>query len=420
MSASSPALPYTQSSPQAHIIASDAEALAIADEIAAVLKPGAAERDRTGIVPVEIVNTYSNSGLWGITVPRRFGGAEVSAATLAQVIAILSAADPSLGQIPQNHYCLLEDIRLQGSDDQQAFFFAQVLQGYRFANALSETGGKTVLDIRTRIVQGAEGLRITGRKGYCTGSLYAHWIGILALDADDRAQLAFVPQNSPGLTVVDDWACLGQRTTASGTVLADNLPVNPFHLFPTWKSYASPTLAGPFAQLTTAAIDAGIARAALDDTVAFVRNSARPWIDAGVARASDDPLTIYHIGQLDSRLAAADALLERAGRVLDRYKNDLSEEHVAAGRRLRPVLRPAGGNRSARGGARPGGGQLVDGRQHLAAYLAHAVAGVAGRADRRCDRDGHFAGRLHLDGGGDWRRWAGRSGHSFWLSALSD
>ncbi len=129
MSASSPAQPYTQSTPQAHIIASDAEALAIAHEIAAVLKPGAAERDRTGIVPAEIVNTYSNSGLWGITVPRRFGGAEVSAATLAQVIAILSAADPSLGQIPQNHYCLLEDIRLQGSDDQQAFFFAQVLQG---------------------------------------------------------------------------------------------------------------------------------------------------------------------------------------------------------------------------------------------------------------------------------------------------
>ena len=76
--------------------------------------------------------------------------------------------------------------------------------------------------------------------------------------------------------MVNDWACLGQRTTASGTVLADNLPVNPFHLFPTWKSYASPTLAGPFAQLTTAAIDAGIARAALDDTVAFVRDRARP------------------------------------------------------------------------------------------------------------------------------------------------
>ena len=112
----------------------------------------------------------------------------------------------------------------------------------------------------------------------------------------------------------------GQRTTASGTVLADNLPVNPFHLFPNVEVLRQPDPCRPFAQLTTAAIDAGIARAALDDTVAFVRNSARPWIDAGVARASDDPLTIYHIGQLDSRLAAADALLERAGRVLDRYK----------------------------------------------------------------------------------------------------
>ena len=98
------------------------------------------------------------------------------------------------------------------------------------------------------------------------------------------------------------------------TVLAEDLAVEPFHLFPTRKSYATPTLAGPFAQLTTAAIDLGIARAALSDTVSFVSEFARPWIDAGVERASEDPLTIYQIGQLDSRLAAADALLERAGR----------------------------------------------------------------------------------------------------------
>jgi SfnB family sulfur acquisition oxidoreductase len=320
---------YTRFAPRAHVISSDEEAVAIAHEIALVLRPGAAERDRSGVVPPEIVDTFSNSGLWGITVPRRWGGAEVSAATLAEVIAIISAADPSLGQIPQNHYCLLEDIRLQGSDEQRDFFFNLVLQGHRFANALSETGGKTVLDIRTRLEARAEGLYINGRKGYCTGSLYAHWIGILALDADDNAQLAFVPRDSAGLTVVDDWACLGQRNTASGTVLAEDLAVQPFHLLPTWQSYATPTLAGPFAQLTTAAIDAGIARAALNDTVAFVREFARPWIDAGVERAGDDPLTIYHIGQIDSRLAAAEALLERAGKTLDRYRHALNEENVA-------------------------------------------------------------------------------------------
>jgi len=329
MSAQTKALDFTLNQPDAHIISSDSEAIAVAHQVAALLRPGAAERDSTGIVPEEIVDTFSNSGLWGITVPREFGGAEVSSATLAKVIAIVSAADPSLGQIPQNHYCLLEDLRLQGNAEQKSQFFGYALQGYRFANALSETGGKTVQDIQTRLSKQGDSLVINGRKGYCTGSFYAHWIGILALDEEDHAQLAFVARETPGLKVINDWDCLGQRTTSSGTVLAENLPVFASDLIPTWLSYDKPTLAGPFAQLTTAAIDAGIARAALDDTVSFVREHARPWIDAGVSQASEDPLTIYHIGIIDSRLVAAESLLELAGNTIDLYKSAPDEQNVA-------------------------------------------------------------------------------------------
>ena len=330
MSAHAVSAHYDIRQPNAHVIANDAEAIEIAHRIAAYLREGASERDRTRQVPADVVDTFSNSGLWGITVPREFGGAEVSFATLAQVIAIVSAADPSLGQIPQNHYCLLEDIRLQGTQEQKRFFFDLVLKGNRFANALSETGGKNVADIRTRLVAEGEGYRIDGRKGYCTGSLYAHWLGVLALDDQDRAQLAFVPRGTPGLVVVDDWSSIGQRTTSSGTVILDGLRVPAFNLFPTYRSYESPTLAGPFAQLTTAAIDAGIARAALDDTIAFVREQARPWIDAGVENASEDPLTIVQIGALEIRQEAAEALLERAGRVLDAGKPAPDEDNVAA------------------------------------------------------------------------------------------
>ena len=41
-------------------------------------------------------------GLGGSTVPRERGG--VSYARLAEVFVILSAADASLGQLPQNHF----------------------------------------------------------------------------------------------------------------------------------------------------------------------------------------------------------------------------------------------------------------------------------------------------------------------------
>lgn len=320
---------YDIRQPNAHIIRDDAEAIAVAHQVAAFLREGASERDRTREVPADVVDTFSNSGLWGITVPREFGGAEVSYATLAQVIAIVSAADPSLGQIPQNHYCMLEDIRLQGTQEQKRFFFDLALKGNRFANAYSETGGKNVADIRTRLKAEGDEYRIDGRKGYCTGSLYAHWFGVLALDEQGRGQLAFVPRGTPGLVVVDDWSSIGQRTTSSGTVILDGLRVPAFNLFPCYLSYEKPTLAGPFAQLTTAAIDAGIARAALDDTIAFVREHARPWIDAGVELANEDPLTIVQIGALEIRQEAAEALLERAGWALDAAKPAPDEDNVA-------------------------------------------------------------------------------------------
>jgi alkylation response protein AidB-like acyl-CoA dehydrogenase len=158
---------------------------------------------------------------------------------------------------------------------------------------------------------------------------FAHWIPVLALDEQDQAVLAFVKQGAPGLTVVDDWSGFGQRTTASGTVIAENVRVSSFEIFHTQRSYDRPTFAGPFAQITTAAIDLGIARAAPQDTITFVQQHARPWIDSGVARAAQDPLTVVQIGDIAYRIHAAEALLERSGRFVDIARREPSEETVA-------------------------------------------------------------------------------------------
>jgi alkylation response protein AidB-like acyl-CoA dehydrogenase len=81
--------------------------------------------------------------------------------------------------------------------------------------------------------------------------------------------------------------------------------------------YENQSAVGPQSQLIHAAIDAGIARGAIEATIDLVRNHARPWIDSGADRAADDPYTIAAIGDLKIRLHAAEALLERAGRQLD-------------------------------------------------------------------------------------------------------
>src|SRR5262249_11716976 len=94
----------------AHVIKSDAEAIAIAHELAAEFAVEAALRDREGYLPIAEIDRFSQSGLWGITVPKAYGGARVSYVTVAEVIKIISAVDPSLAQIPHNHLAFVEHI----------------------------------------------------------------------------------------------------------------------------------------------------------------------------------------------------------------------------------------------------------------------------------------------------------------------
>ena len=65
------------------------------------------------------------------------------------------------------------------------------------------------------------------------------------------------------------------------------------------REFDEPTGFGAFAQLLHASIDVGIARAALRDAAEFVRTRTRPWYEAGVAHAEEDPLTAQRFGELD-------------------------------------------------------------------------------------------------------------------------
>ncbi|WP_321840048.1 SfnB family sulfur acquisition oxidoreductase [Paraburkholderia bannensis] len=313
------------------VIADDAEAIAVARELAARLAEGAAERDRERRLPREEIEWFSQSGLWGITVPKAYGGAGASFVTLTEVVKLISAADPSLGQLPQNHFGLVDVIALTGTEQQKRFFFAEVLAGKRFGNGFSEKGTKNVLDLKTRVRQEGDDYVVDGTKFYSTGALFAHYVPVLGLDETRRGWLAYIPQGTPGLTITDDWSGFGQRTTASGTVTLENVRVNASHVLPAYQVSDQPTLNGPVSQIIQAAIDAGIAKAAIDDTLAFVRERARPWVDSGVERASEDPLTVREIGRLVIQLHAAEALLERSAKVLDEIaaQDAVSEDDVA-------------------------------------------------------------------------------------------
>ncbi|EFF88286.1 acyl-CoA dehydrogenase [Streptomyces sp. e14] len=312
------------------MIADDAEALAVAAALAAEFRPGADARDRERRLPRAELDRLSRSGLLAVTVPAEHGGAEVSAATVAEIFRLLGSADPSLAQIPQSHFVYVNVIHRQGTPEQRMFLFAEVLAGRRLGNAQSEAGTKHVQDIRTRLTPRPDGsYLLTGVKHYSTGALFADWIPVLARAEDDDLHVAYVPWDTPGVTVVDDWDGMGQRTTASGTVRLADVPVPADRVVPHHLTFQGPQLHGAFAQLLHAAIDAGIAGAALAEAAAFVRTKSRPWFESGTESAAEDPLLIQRFGELALRVRAAEALLREAARTVDEAGADLTDDSAA-------------------------------------------------------------------------------------------
>jgi len=314
--------------PNADRIRSDEEALTVARQLAAEFAEEAAERDRERRLPAKELDRFSGSGLWAITVPKAYGGAAVSFATLAEVIAIISVADPNLGQLPQNHLAAVDAIRVTASEEQKRLWFTRVLQGYRLGNAFSEANSRHVGAFETTVRRLGDSFVVNGEKFYATGALFAHFIHIGAVDENGNVHLAIAPRDAPGLTIIDNWSSFGQRTTASGNVLIDHVRVGPEAVIPAYLGGERPSSNGSVSQIIQAAVDAGIARGAIEETIRFVRNHVRPWLDSQQEHGYDDVFTIAQIGDLEVKLHAAEALLERAGLAIDEILDDPSEEAV--------------------------------------------------------------------------------------------
>ncbi|HAU5564574.1 TPA: SfnB family sulfur acquisition oxidoreductase [Serratia fonticola] len=314
--------------PHAAVITSDAEAIAAAKHLAEQALAGAVDRDQQRIYPRELLNQFTQMGLGSISVPREFGGGGLSFQTVAEVFHVISASDPSLGQIPQNHFGLIQFILGEGSAEQQQFLLSEVVLGKRLGNGGPEKNTKHTRDVQAQLVATSQGLQLTGEKFYSTGALFADVLATTAIHGE-QAVMAFIPLPAEGVEIIDDWSGIGQRTTASGTVKLQQVRADAALTMPLPVT-DKPTLRGAVSQLIQAAIDAGIAQGALDEALAFVRSSSRPWVDAGVSRNADDPYILADVGRISTGLSAANALLKRAARVIDSVdQQSLTAENCA-------------------------------------------------------------------------------------------
>lgn len=302
-------------------------ALATADRVAAAIASGSAERERTGAVLVPQLRLIADAGLLGISVPAGHGGPGLPASTVVEVLRRLSRADGAVGQLLLSHFVIAQAISGLGAQQPAPRIYADVLAGAQLGNATAERGSKHALDRRTTVARRGDNWVLNGTKYYATGALGASWIAVAAViegRAGDTATV-FVRPDQPGVTLdLDTWSAFGQRGTASGEVRLESVAVDAELVIdegpPPDPVAGPPSVLGAFDQALHAAIDIGIARAALEDGAEFVRTRSRPWkeaLDSGIERADQEPHIVRKFGEFTARLYALEALLARGTALVD-------------------------------------------------------------------------------------------------------
>ncbi|RQP12973.1 MAG: hypothetical protein EAS51_01345 [Microbacteriaceae bacterium] len=274
--------------------------------------PGAVERERERrLLHAELAELRA-FGFGALRVPAAHGGADVPLEQLFAHLVDLSAADASLGHVWRGHVAFVEALRAQG-DAAPSRWYERVVAGQFVGNAQSER--QETARLGTRLEREGDTLVLSGTKYYTTGSIYADWIHLAALDGDERVAVT-VTAHHDGVRSIDDWDGFGQPLTGSGTTVFERVPVDPDDVVASDTDAARWHLLGSVFQLSLVAVVAGIAQRALDDTIAFVVPRRRTFGFAGETLPREDPLVQLVVGELSVAASTARRLVLSVAREL--------------------------------------------------------------------------------------------------------
>ncbi|MFY9678649.1 acyl-CoA dehydrogenase family protein [Glutamicibacter protophormiae] len=285
----------------------------IARQVAGTLAADALARDRANAQPFAEVRLLREAGLLDLLAPAEFGGAGGHFETAFEVIRILAAADGSISQLLAYHYINQSSIAFYAPAEAQAAWWRRTVEErWLWGDSVNPVDPALVL---TR--EGA-GYRLNGAKRFSTGSGVGEVIVVNAQVEGTGELLAFVvPRDAQGLEIVDDWDYLGQRLSASNSLVYRNVRIEPADVLGPVTDEPVSTLLTPGIQLAFANFYVGIAQGALERGKQILLGRKNAWFLSAAETYSQDPVFQRTVGELKARTAAVAALAEKLGRRFD-------------------------------------------------------------------------------------------------------
>lgn len=293
------------------------ELLARVPALVAEIAKGASQRDLDRELPFEAFQLFRESGLSALRVPVTLGGPGGSVADYIELIAAIGAADSNVAHALRSHFNYVENIILSDPTQRDAGAIELILAGKLFAGAHTEQGTARPGQVTTAIVRQGDTFRLNGRKWYATGTAFADFASFSALDEAGQVVGVLLPVDRAGIQILDDWDGMGQRLTASGGVILDNVEVFPHEFARRSLENLVGRHCSTLRQLHLAASAGGAVRNVLADGLDYVRKQARSAAHSTAETAREDHFVQQVIGEIAANSLAIDALIAEGARALD-------------------------------------------------------------------------------------------------------
>jgi alkylation response protein AidB-like acyl-CoA dehydrogenase len=240
----------------------------------AEVAPGAAARDESGEVPLDLMRRMGDLGFFGLPFPERWGGSGGDTVSYALAVEEIGRVDASLGLGFAAHVSLgCAPLSLFGTDDQKERYLVPAATGRILAafgltepEAGSDAGGTA-----TRAVRDGDAFVINGTKIFITNAVNAGYIVATARDGEAGGiSSLIVEEGTPGLSARALHGKLGMRSSDTAEVHLDGVRVPLDHVLGTrGKGFRQFLEVLDGGRISIGALSVGVAQASLDASVAY-------------------------------------------------------------------------------------------------------------------------------------------------------
>jgi alkylation response protein AidB-like acyl-CoA dehydrogenase len=285
------------------------------------VRPRAESIDKAAAWPKQSLASLAAAGLYGLTLPKEWGGLGHRLEGLTLVCERLGQACASTALCFGMH-CVASAVIAAKSPHRNSSTLSAIAAGKHTTTlALSETGtGSHFYFPQSRLTHKEDHLLISGAKQFVTNGSHAdsYVVSVQSVDGAEKGKISCVllGNDLPGMAWLKEWNGLGMRGNSSRSVVFESIRINKECLLgdegdQNWFIFE---VIAPFFLMAMAGTYLGIAQRALDLCVEHLRK--RQYTHTG-ERLADFPLLQHRLADIWVSLEKSRSLVHAAARSAD-------------------------------------------------------------------------------------------------------